>query len=170
MASVSVECRPLYRPRYLPIVGRYVDQHSADISVDTSVDTSTDTSRSTYRPPLDRYVNRYIGRHSAAMSTDTSVECRTICRPRCRPIYRSRGAQNTHDPISLVRLRKLAPSRNAVFNHQTGMDFVTEISFCKTPVVDEKRLVFRGQNNLGYYINRNDIHTPIKHMQKSHNQ
>ena len=23
------------------------------------------------------------------------------------------------------------------------MDFVTEISFCKTPVVDEKRLVFR---------------------------
>ena len=30
------------------------------------------------------------------------------------------------------------------FNHQTGMDFVTEISFCKTPVIDEKRLVFRG--------------------------
>ena len=28
--------------------------------------------------------------------------------------------------------------------NQTGMDFVTEISFCKTPVVDEKRLVFRG--------------------------
>ena len=27
---------------------------------------------------------------------------------------------------------------------QNGMDFVTEISFCKTPVVDEKRLVFRG--------------------------
>ena len=46
-------------------------------------------------------------------------------------------------PIKLVSLRELAPSRNAVFN-QTGMDFVTEISFCKTPVVDEKRLVFRG--------------------------
>ena len=30
-----------------------------------------------------------------------------------------------------------------LFN-QNGMDFVTEISFCKTPVVDEKRLVFRG--------------------------
>ena len=38
----------------------------------------------------------------------------------------------------------MAPSRNVVFN-QTGMDFVTEISFCiKTPVVHEKRLVFRG--------------------------
>ena len=30
------------------------------------------------------------------------------------------------------------PSRNVVF-HQTGMDFVTEMSFCiKTPVVHEK--------------------------------
>ena len=29
-----------------------------------------------------------------------------------------------------------------------GMDFVTEISFCKTPVVDEKRLVFRGWKSL----------------------
>ena len=36
------------------------------------------------------------------------------------------------------------PSRNVVFN-QTGMDFVTEISFCiKTLVVHEKMLVFRG--------------------------
>ena len=43
------ECWPLYRPRHLPIVGRYVDHHSADIPVDTSVDTSTVTSRSTYR-------------------------------------------------------------------------------------------------------------------------
>ena len=34
------------------------------------------------------------------MSIDTSVECRSICRPRCRPIYRSMGAQNTHDPIN----------------------------------------------------------------------
>ena len=31
-------CRPRYRLRYLPIVGRYVDDHSADITVDTSVD------------------------------------------------------------------------------------------------------------------------------------
>ena len=36
------------------------------------------------------------------------------------------------------------PSRNVVSN-QTGMDFVTEISFCiKSPVVDDKKLAFRG--------------------------
>ena len=46
--------------------------------------------------------------------------------------------------IKLVSLRKLAPFRNVVFN-QTGMDFVTEITFCiETPVVHEKRLIFRG--------------------------
>ena len=100
MVSVSAKFQLLYRPRYLPIVGRLnnVDHHLADISVDTSVDTSTDTSQSTYRPTLDRYVDRHIGRHSAAMSTETSVECRSIFRPRYRPIYWSRGAQNTHDP------------------------------------------------------------------------
>ena len=38
----------------------------------------------------------------------------------------------------------MAPSRNAIFNHQTGMDFVTEISLCNTPVADEKRLIFKG--------------------------
>ena len=54
-----------------------------------------------------------------------------------------------NSPIKLVSLRKLAPSRNAVFNHQTGMDFVTEISFCKTSVVDEKSLVFRGWESAG---------------------
>ena len=107
MVSVSAECRPLYRPRYLPIVGRYVDHHSADISVDTSVDTSTDTSQSTYRPTLDRYVDRHIGRHSAAMTTDTSVECRSICRLRCRPIYRSRGVQNTHAPNKQIYWKKI---------------------------------------------------------------
>ena len=102
MVSISAKCRPLYRLRYLPIVGRYVDHHSADISVDTSVDTSTDTSRSTYRLTLARYVNRQISRHSVPMSTDTSVKCRSICRPRCRLICRSRGAQNTHDPDDLL--------------------------------------------------------------------
>ena len=40
-----------------------------------------------------------------------------------------------------MSLRKLAPSRNVVFN-QTGMDFVTEISVVQ--VVDDKKLVFRG--------------------------
>ena len=46
--------------------------------------------------------------------------------------------------LQVYDAKKLALSRNVVFN-QTGMDFVTEISFCiKTPVIDEKRLVFRG--------------------------
>ena len=38
------------------------------------------------------------------------------------------------------------PSRNAVFN-QTAVDFVTEISFCKTLVIDEKKLIFRGRES-----------------------
>jgi len=55
---------------------------------------STDISRSIYRPSVDRYVDWYIGWVSVDISADTSVECRLIC----RPMYRSRGAQNTHDP------------------------------------------------------------------------
>lgn len=50
MVSVSAECRLLYQPRYLPIVGRYVDLDSAYIMVDTSVDTWTNISRSLYQP------------------------------------------------------------------------------------------------------------------------
>ena len=75
-----------------------------------------DNQRSTYRPSvritagsrslrrpslgpyLGRYISRYVDRHigqaSVDMSTDTSVTCRSIF----RPIYRSRAAQNTHDP------------------------------------------------------------------------
>ena len=48
-----------------------------------------------------------------------------------------------------MSLRKLAQSRNAVFNHQTGMDFVAEISFCKTLAADEKRLVLEAESQLG---------------------
>ena len=66
MVSVSAECRLLYRPRYLPIVSRYVDFDSADISVDTSVDMLTDISQSLYR--------LRVGRVSVDMSTDVSVE------------------------------------------------------------------------------------------------
>ena len=33
--------------------------------------------------------------------------------------------------------------------NQTGMDFVTEISFCKTPVVDEERLFLEVESQLG---------------------
>ena len=75
-------------------------------------------------------------------------------------------------PINLVSLRKLAPSRNAVFNHQkTGMDFVTEISFCKTPVVDEKRLIFRGwelESQLGKSFKVSG-QTFIRRRTRSHN-
>ena len=31
---------------------------------------------------------------------------------------------------------------------QNRMDFVTEISFCKTPVVDEKMLIFSNRQGL----------------------
>ena len=65
MVSILAECRPQYGPRYLPIVGRYVDHHSADISNDISADT-----RPICRPidqlSVGRYVDRdvdgYIGR------------------------------------------------------------------------------------------------------------
>ena len=83
MVNVSAESRPIHRPRFLPTVGRYVDHHSADIR--------RSISRPTY---LGRHIDRHIDRHSTDMLTDTSVESRSIC----RPIYRSRGAQNTHDP------------------------------------------------------------------------
>ena len=87
MVSISAECWPLCRPRYLPIVGRYVDLDLADISVDTSADISW----LLYRPRVGRYVDRHIGQVWVDMSTDTSVKC--------RPIYQSRGTQNTHDPL-----------------------------------------------------------------------
>ena len=51
---------------------------------------SADNQRSTYRPSVGRDMCR---------STDT----RPICRSICRPIYRSRGTQNTRDPISLQK-------------------------------------------------------------------
>ena len=71
MLNVSAESRPIHRPRYLPIVGRYVDHHSADIR------------RSISRPT---YLGRHIGRESTDMSTDISTDTRPIC----RPIHRSR--------------------------------------------------------------------------------
>ena len=85
-ANISVEGRSTYRGL-------------VDISTDMPVDMSTETSRSTYRPTLDRYVCRHINQYS----TDTLVEYRLIC----RLIYRSRGAQNTHDPNNLPFDNKL---------------------------------------------------------------
>lgn len=79
MVSVSDECQLLHPPRYLPIVGQYVDLDLADILVDTSVDTSTDISWLLYWSRVGRYVNRHFGQHSVDMLTDTSVECRSIC-------------------------------------------------------------------------------------------
>ena len=54
---------------------------------------------------------------------------------------------NMFSPIKLVSLRNRKPYRD--LSNQNGMDFVTEISFCKTPVVDEKRLVFEVESHLG---------------------
>ena len=97
MVSLLTKCWPLYQPRYLPIVGRYVDLDLADISVDTSVNTSTNISRLWYRQRVSLYVDWHIGQVSVNMLTDTSVKCRLIC----WLIYWSRGAHNTHDPLSL---------------------------------------------------------------------
>ena len=70
MVDISAGCRPLYRPRYLPKVGRYVDHHSADIH------------RSICRPT-------HLGRHIDRLSTDMSTDISTDTRPKCRPIHRS---------------------------------------------------------------------------------
>ena len=89
-------------------------QNVSSLSIDMSAVRQSDnhsrstyrpTYRSTYQPMLDRHFGPYVDRHISVyistdttnMSADISVECRSIC----RPIYRSRGAQNTHDPISL---------------------------------------------------------------------
>ena len=61
-------------------IGRVSVEISADISVDFSV---------ICRPT---HLDRHIGR----ASTDTRPICRSMSI--CRPIYRSRGAQNSHDP------------------------------------------------------------------------
>ena len=53
-----------YRPRYLPIVGRYVDHHSADISVELC------------RPT---HLGRHIDWHSTDMSTDISADTQPLC-------------------------------------------------------------------------------------------
>ena len=111
MVSVSAECRPLYLPRYLPIVSQYVDHHSADISVDAFIDTSTDISRWLYRPRFGRYVNRHIGWHLADVSTDTSVKCW------------SRGAQNTHDPRKGLVGTKNAFGCNITWHNISNMVF-----------------------------------------------
>ena len=62
--------------RWLTYLGCFIGRELVDMSTEMLVDMSTEISVDT-----------------AYMLTDTLVKCRLIC----RPIYRSRGAQNTHD-------------------------------------------------------------------------
>jgi len=69
MVNLSAECRPLYRPRYQPIVGQCVNWHLMDILADISVDMSTDTSvqcwlicQPIHWSSVGWYVDWYIGR------------------------------------------------------------------------------------------------------------
>ena len=82
-------------------LGPHINQHISWVSVDLSTDARlicwsicplTHLSWPINRHPTNISVNicRYV---------DMSVESRSIC----RPIYRLRGAQNTHDPISLSK-------------------------------------------------------------------
>ena len=51
-----------------------------------------------------------------------------------------------------LSLRKLALSRNEWTNHGSGMDFDTEVSVCKTSVVDEKRWFLVGSQPVKPFI------------------
>ena len=48
---------------------------------------------------IGRYVDQHLGRDIGRVSTDMSVDISVDTWPICWPIYRSRGAQNTHDPM-----------------------------------------------------------------------
>ena len=132
-----------YRSTCRPTVGQ---QLSVDISTDISVE-----CRSRYRP-ISRlicrlicrptHLDRYIGRVSVDLSTAISVDMSSDTRPICLPIYRSRGAQNTHDPnlfsknyFTMLRQRSFRlPSvaqkciclSGTVIFHETRRNFVRE--------------------------------------------
>ena len=87
-----------------------------------------------------------IGLHKASNRPITVCLLNSFFAFQCRFLFPSEPKRY----LKLVSLlnRKRAPSRN-VFCTETSVQsewhgLVTEISFCKTPVVDEKRLVFRG--------------------------
>ena len=99
-------------------------QNARSLSIDMSVKILTDTQpicRLICRPA--HLLGQYFGLVSAAlstdmlvdMSTDTSVECQSIC----RLIYRSRGAQNTHDPAGLWLALSTNENWNMIFLHFT---------------------------------------------------
>ena len=53
--------------------------------------------------------------------------------------------------ISVLLNLKLAPSHNVLYRNLfnlNGMDFVTEISFCKTPVLDLKKMLILAIDRL----------------------
>ena len=81
---------PTYRSTYRPTVDRRIGWHIGQVSIDMSVDISVECGSICRSRCVARYIGRHIGRASVDMSTDT------------RPIYRSRGAQNTHDPNILL--------------------------------------------------------------------
>ena len=67
----------------------------------------------------------------------------------------------------LVRLRKLAPSRNLVYTGTSHMDIDTDISVCKTPVVDEKCWFFEVESQLGKSL-KVSVQTFIRRRTHSH--
>ena len=78
MVSVSAECWPLYQPRYLPIVGRYLGWYIGwygdwHISVVISAESRL-ICWPIHRSSVSWDVVRYISRVSVEMSTDVSVE------------------------------------------------------------------------------------------------
>jgi len=111
----------LYRGQY---IGQYVDRH---ISVDR-------------RPSVSRYVDQHIGWVSVDILADTSVDYRLIC----RPIYRLRGAQNTHDPISLCVLHL---DKTSTAWKIWGFNFWTFLSMCICNIV---KLQHKKEINYNY--------------------
>ena len=95
---------------------------------------STNTSRSTYRPTLNHL--KHLSRHIDRYSTDTSIESRSIC----RPIYRSRGAQNTHDPRThtLIEKSRARSSRCCGLALSHGLVLHIGITQCTFPPWTEK--------------------------------
>ena len=109
-----------YRSTCRPTIGQSL---SVDISANISVE-----CRSTYRPMLNRYVSLYVDRH---ISVDISTDAQPICQSICRPIYRSRGAQNTHDP---QRVAILNPTKKS-FSLTTKIEiFFAHVTITSTAV------------------------------------
>ena len=99
-----------YRSTCRPTIGQSL---SVDISANISVE-----CRWTYRPICRP---THLGRHIDRLSTDISVDMSTDMSTDTSVEYRSRGAQNTHDPITLAQssLTFLVPYRFAICSFNT---------------------------------------------------